>query len=156
MEFRWCRFEDFSAGELYSALALRQDILVVEQSSPYRDLDFVDQSADHLLASEGAALAGYARSHAPSAGKPCASFGRVVVARQHRGKGLGRELVTRVLARLAQGRCPDILIGAQLYLEEFYSSFGFARDGESYDSEGVMHVDMRLRLQIRDPDDRQA
>jgi ElaA protein len=146
MLFRWRRFEEFACEELYAVLALRQNVLVVEQASPYPDLDFVDQAADHLLVTDNETLIGYARCHAPLAGSACASFGRVVVAQQYRGKGLGKELISRVIARLAEGPGPDILIGAQLYLEEFYADFGFTRDGESYDDVGVAHIKMRLRL----------
>ena len=67
-----------------------------------------------------------------------------MVTQQYRGKGLGKELISRVIARLAEGCCPDILIGAQLYLEAFYADFGFARDGEPYDDVGVAHIDMRF------------
>jgi ElaA protein len=146
MQFRWRRFEEFVCEELYAVLALRQNVLVVEQASPYPDLDFVDQAADHLLVTDNETLIGYARCHAPLAGSTCASFGRVVVAQQYRGKGLGKELISRVIARLAEGPGPDILIGAQLYLEEFYADFGFTRDGEPYDDVGVAHIKMRLRL----------
>jgi ElaA protein len=146
MQFRWRRFEEFGRDELYAVLALRQSILVVEQSSPYPDMDFVDQVADHLLATDNEVLIGYARCHGPLPGKTCASFGRLAVAPHYRGTGLGKELVGRVLARLADGSCPDIRIGAQLYLEDFYRHFGFIRDGEPYDDTGVPHVDMRLRL----------
>jgi ElaA protein len=151
MQFRWRRFEEFGCDELYAVLALRQNVLVVEQASPYPDLDFVDQAADHLLVTDNGTLIGYARCHAPLPGSTCASFGRAVVAQHYRGKGLGKELISRVIARLAEGRCPDILIGAQLYLEEFYADFGFMRDGEPYDDVGVAHVNMRLRLRGGDP-----
>jgi ElaA protein len=146
MQFHWRRFDEFVCDELYAVLALRQSILVVEQSSPYPDLDFVDQVADHLLVTHDDALIGYARCHGPLPGKACASFGRLTVAGQYRGIGLGKELVSAILARLAKGSCPDVLIGAQLYLEEFYERFGFTRDGEPYDDVGVLHVNMRLRL----------
>ena len=153
MQFRWRRFEEFGCDELYAVLAFRQNVLVVEQASPYPDLDFIDQAADHLLVSDNETLIGYARCHAPLPGSACASFGRVVVAQQYRGKGLGKELISRVIARLAQGCCPDILIGAQLYLEKFYADFGFTRDGEPYDDVGVAHVNMRLRLRGGDPEE---
>src|SRR5512139_2754653 len=146
MQLHWRRFDEFSRDELYAVLALRQNVLVVEQSSPYPDLDFVDQAADHLLATDNGALIGYARCHAPLAGKAHASFGRLVVAQKYRGTGLGKELVRRLIAHLAEGSCPDVLIGAQLYLEDFYARFGFARDGKPYDDAGVAHVNMRLRL----------
>jgi ElaA protein len=147
MQFHWRRFEEFTCDELYAVLALRQSILVVEQSSPYPDLDFVDQVADHLLITDNDVLIGYARCHGPLPGNAYASFGRLAVAGQYRGTGLGKELVGRLLARLAEGSCPDVLIGAQLYLEEFYQRFGFVRDGEPYDDVGVPHVNMQLRLE---------
>jgi ElaA protein len=58
-----------------------------------------------------------------------------------------------VIARLAEGYCPDILIGAQLYLEQFYADFGFTRDGEPYDDVGVAHINMRLRLRGGDTEE---
>src|SRR5260370_21862171 len=105
-KFRWCRFAELGSNELYAALALRQDVFVVEQSAPYADLDFVDQQADHLLATVDDKLIGYARCFGPLPGKSYASFGRVVVARSHRRTGLGKELVRRALIRLATGSCP--------------------------------------------------
>jgi ElaA protein len=147
MQFHWRRFDELSASELYAVLALRQSILVVEQASPYPDLDFVDQVADHLLATDGGTLVGYARCHAPLEGTAHASFGRLVVARSYRRTGLGKELVRELIARLAENPCRDIRIGAQLYLEDFYARFGFARDGEPYDDAGVPHIEMRLRLE---------
>jgi ElaA protein len=146
MQFHWRRFDELGAGELYAMLALRQSILVVEQASPYPDLDFVDQAADHLLATDGGTLVGYGRCHAPLPGNTHASFGRLVVARSYRRTGLGKELVSRLIARLAHDPCRDLRIGAQLYLEDFYARFGFARHGAPYDDAGVPHIEMRLHL----------
>jgi ElaA protein len=144
--FRWHRFDELSVDQLYAVLALRQEVFVVEQSSPYADLDFIDQRADHLLVSDGSALVGYARCFGPTADKPLASFGRLVVAKARRGEALGRELVRRVLARLAQGSCREVQISAQLYLEAFYAQFGFVRISRPYDDTGILHVDMRATL----------
>ena len=33
-------------------------------------------------------------------------------------------------------------IGAQLYLQKFYESFGFVQDSEAYDEDGILHIDM--------------
>ena len=150
LRFRWYRFEELSRDELYAILALRQQVLVVEQSSPYADVDFIDQRADHLLVTDADDLIGYVRCYGPSTDKPqAASFGRLVVARARRGEALGRELVRRALSRLAAGPCRDVEISAQLYLENFYASFGFARVRRPYDDTGILHIDMRLTL--RDP-----
>ena len=144
IEFHWYSFDQFSSHELYAMLALRQEILVVEQQSPYAELDFGDQTASHLLAKMGTDLVAYARCSSPCGETAFASFGRVVVSKQHWGKGLGKELVQRILSRLGEEPC-DIVIGAQLYLEKFYSHFGFVRDSEPYDDVGVPHLRMRLR-----------
>ncbi len=149
VEFRWYRFEELSRDQLYAVLALRQQVLVVEQSSPYVDLDFIDQRADHLLAADGASLAGYVRCFGPSAENLSASFGRLVVAQARRGEALGKELVRGALTHLAQGACRDVQISAQLYLEEFYARFGFVRSGKPYDDTGILHIDMRLTLRDR-------
>ena len=145
-QFRWHRFDELSRDALYAVLALRQQVLVVEQSSAYGDLDFVDQRADHLLAWDDTDLVGYVRCFGPTVEKPFASFGRLVVARERRGEALGRDLVRRALARLAQGTCHEVQISAQLYLEDFYVQFGFARSSKPYDDTGILHIDMRATL----------
>ena len=146
MQFDWRRFDELDRDQLYALLAFRQSVLVVEQSSPYPDIDFVDQVADHLLATDNGTLVGYARCHAPLPGKTQASFGRLVVAQAYRRTGLGKELIRRLIAHLAEASSREILIGAQLYLERFYAGFGFARDREPYDDAGVPHIKMRLHL----------
>ena len=146
LQLRWCRFEELSRDELYAVLALRQAVLVVEQSSAYADLDFIDQRADHLLLTDGPALIGYVRCFGPAAEKPYASFGRLVVLKARRGEAMGKDLVRHALARLAQGTCRDVQISAQLYLEDFYAQFGFVRTSKPYDDTGILHIDMRLTL----------
>jgi ElaA protein len=146
LQFRWCRFDELTRDELYAVLALRQDVFVVEQSSPYADLDFMDQRADHLLVTDGSTLVGYVRCFGASAEKPFASFGRLVVAKARRGEALGQELVRRALARVARASCREVQISAQLYLEDFYARLGFTRSSKPYDDTGILHIDMRLTL----------
>ena len=45
----WQRFDELSSAALYEMLRFRQAIFVVEQRSPYPDLDGLDQGAWHLL-----------------------------------------------------------------------------------------------------------
>ncbi len=37
-------------------------------------------------------------------------------------------------------------IGAQAHLENFYSEFGFVKDSEPYDEDGILHIEM-LRME---------
>ena len=137
----WQRFEQLSANLLYEVLRFRQGIFVVEQRSPYADLDGLDQEAWHLLLQSEGELAGYLRLIPMPI-----RIGRVAVASQLRRHGLGRRLMEEAL-RVCRERYPaqDIILAAQLKLVPFYSSFGFAVISEPYDDFGVMHVEMRMR-----------
>ncbi|BAI71639.1 acyltransferase [Azospirillum sp. B510] len=142
-------FDTLTLTELHDLLALRGQVFVVEQNSPYPDIDGRDPGALHLIArDEGGAIVGCARCLAPEGTESgtSASFGRLAVAASHRSTGLGRLLVAEALKVLAEGwpQC-DVTIGAQLHLERFYGGFGFVRDGEPYDDFGIPHIDMRLR-----------
>ena len=147
MQSRWYRFADLSAGTLHDMLLLRQSVLVVEQASPFPDLDGRDPVALHLALHDGDSPmpVGYARVFGPDAEARTTSFGRLAVAPAWRGKALGRRLVAECLDRLARDWPEhDVQISAQLYLENFYGGFGFRRVSDVYDDVGIDHIDMRL------------
>lgn len=147
-------FDALTLSELHDMLALRSRVFVVEQASPYPDIDGRDPGALHLIAvDEAGAIVGCARCLGPDEDGPdgkspdaAVSFGRLAVDPSQRSTGLGRALVAeslRVLAERWPGR--DVVIGAQQHLERFYGSFGFIRDTDPYDDFGIPHIDMRLR-----------
>ena len=138
---RWHKFERLSADKLYELLRFRQSIFVVEQSSPYPDLDGLDQHAWHLLLRFDGALTGYARL-IPTPLR----IGRVAVAAEQRQHGLGRTLMEEALS-FCHERYPGmpVVLTAQAYLVPFYRSFGFEPTGSPFDDFGVAHVDMSLR-----------
>jgi ElaA protein len=143
ISLEWRRFEQLSAPELYDVLRFRQDIFVVEQGSPYPDLDGLDQTARHLLLRERNALDGYLRLAPMPGPPPSVSIGRVALAPHLRGRGLGRMLMNRALCLSAvdyRGR--PIVLRAQRHLVPFYQSFGFAVTSEPFDDFGVTHVKM--------------
>ena len=137
----WQRFEELSADLLYEALRFRQNIFVVEQRSPYADLDGLDQGAWHLFLRSEGELAGYLRLIPMPI-----RIGRVAVASHFRRRGLGRRLMEEGLRFCGESYpAQDIVLAAQLNLVPFYSSFGFAVISEPYEDFGVMHVEMRMR-----------
>ena len=138
----WQRFEQLSRDGLYEILRFRQSIFVVEQSSPYPDLDNLDQDARHLLMRVDGELAGYLRVTSA----PIVRIGRVAVASHLRRQGFGYRLVEEAL-RLARERYPDreVTLAAQIRLVPFYEAFGFVANSDPYDEFGVRHVEMRLR-----------
>jgi ElaA protein len=137
---KWRRWLDLSADQLYELLEFRQAIFVVEQASPYPDLDGRDSEARHLTLRRGGALIGYLRLIPPD---PRARIGRVAVTQAERGNGFARLMMDEAL-RIAASFHPgcDIEIGAQTYLEPFYRSFGFLPATSPYDDFGVPHIDM--------------
>jgi len=138
---RWQRFEQLSADALYEILRFRQSIFVVEQGSPYPDLDGLDQSAWHFLARAENELAGYLRLL-----QTPVRIGRVAVARHLRRRGLGRKLMEAALLFCREHyRGRPVVLTAQAHLVAFYRSFGFETTGEPFDDFGLTHVDMELR-----------
>jgi len=146
MNIRWhlLPLEALPTLILYDVLRLRAEIFVVEQNCAYQDIDRRDVDALHLLGySEEGELAAYARLF--DAGK-CfeqASIGRVVVAQPFRRYGLGKLLMRQAIGHLHAAFGPQpIMIGAQRYLDKFYTELGFVTVGEPYDEDGIPHQHM--------------
>jgi ElaA protein len=140
---KWQRFDQLTADGLYELLRFRQGIFIVEQESPYPDLDGLDQHAWQLLLRADGVLAGCLRLIPPP---PSVRIGRVAVAAPLRGRGLGRRLMEEALG-FCRERYPaqDAVLAAQQSLVSFYQSLGFAVTSEPYDDFGVMHVEMAMR-----------
>ncbi len=146
LDFTWHRFDELDGQTLYRLLQLRSDVFVLEQQSLYRDLDDRDQAALHLLGREGAALIASLRIEVPGGVRPEATIGRVVVAPEGRGRGLGRTLMAQALARIGEEwGAAYVVLGAQAVQQGFYESFGFEVCSQPYDDGGIPHVDMRRR-----------
>jgi len=145
--WQWSRMPCLAPGELYAALAARQQVFAVEQRCAFLDADGHDAHAWHLLGwvgdSGAETLAAYLRVLDPGRKFPEPSIGRVLTLPPHRGVGWGRILMIEGIARTAQvwpGHA--IRIAAQQRLEAFYASLGFAIASPPYDEDGIGHVDM--------------
>lgn len=143
IEWQWRRFAELSSLQLYTIFAARQAVFVVEQNSPYLDLDGKDLDAEHLIAWSGDEVAAYLRLLGPGVSYDEPSLGRIITTKIARGHGLGRELVARGLQRTYElyPRLP-VHIGAQAHLEKFYGSFGFVRSSQPYEEDGIPHIEM--------------
>ncbi|MEP6512298.1 MAG: GNAT family N-acetyltransferase [Parafilimonas sp.] len=132
--------------ELYKILQLRNEVFVVEQNCVYLDADNKDQSCYHLAGSDGDLLVAYTRlMPAGIAYKKEASIGRVVTSAAYRNTGIGRILMQKSIeqCRLLFNDA-RIKIGAQLYLQSFYESFGFKQLSDIYLEDGIEHIEMLL------------
>jgi ElaA protein len=147
--WQWSRMSELTPGELYAALAARQQVFAVEQHCAFLDTDGHDANAWHLLGWVGdraaPELAAYLRVIDPGRKYAEPSIGRVLTVPPHRGTGLGRTVMREGLARTGAawpGR--PILIAAQQRLEAFYASLGFRAISAPYMEDGIRHIDMVL------------
>jgi len=144
MTGRWLTFEEFDLYGLYDLLKLRQDVFVLEQTSLYADIDGKDQQALHHLITDkrtGQVLGAIRLFVEAQAG--IARIGRVVIAPQARGTGMGRAMMQEGIGK-AQEIAPGckVHVSAQAYLEKFYGSLGFETVSDVYIEDGIPHIDM--------------
>lgn len=136
-------FDQLTVYELYEVLKLRSEVFVVEQNCVFLDQDDKDQKCYHLMLYSDDQLVGYSRLVPAGLSYTEMAIGRVVTSPSGRGKGLGRKVM-----ELAIEYCyklfgaGDIRLGAQTYALGFYSSLGFVAEGDTYDEDGIEHVEM--------------
>ena len=147
LDWRWRRFDALSVHELQLIYAARQRVFAIEQQCIYLDVDGCDERAFHLAAwsTMQREPVAYARILDPGVKYDEVSIGRVITNGAGRGRGLGRELMSRAIAQ-ARVVWPGaaIRISAQTRLERFYEGFGFAVVGETYVEDGIDHTEMLM------------
>jgi ElaA protein len=140
-------FDKLLPLELYKILQLRNEVFIVEQNCPYQDLDNKDLHAWHLLGLSKDTLLAYSRLLAPGISYSESSIGRVVSSPSARKMGMGKKLMEESITQIQNLFQTDtIRIGAQMYLKNFYESFGFLQQGESYLEDNIPHI-----IMLREP-----
>ncbi|MCR9226355.1 MAG: GNAT family N-acetyltransferase [Flavobacteriaceae bacterium] len=136
-------FDELTNYELYQMLRLRSEVFVVEQDCVYQDLDNKDQKALHVIGVKDNEVVGYTRIFRPGDYFDNVSIGRVVVSKEQRKYGLGKEMMLASLAAIDK-KFPKspIEISAQSYLLKFYSDLGFSAFGKEYLEDGIPHTRM--------------
>ncbi|MFT4298050.1 MAG: GNAT family N-acetyltransferase [Aeromicrobium sp.] len=134
-----------SAAEVYAIWQIRDLVFAVEQRCDEPDVDGIDllASTTHLWLADAQGLTSYLRSYAGNSGTR--RIGRVCTRIDQRGRGLSGRLLTHALDLWGHER---IDIGAQAYLEDWYTGYGFTRSGPGYEEAGIAHLPM-TRLAAR-------
>lgn len=136
-------FHELTVEELYQVLKLRTEVFVVEQNCVFQDMDDKDQKCYHLMMFQDDLLVGYSRLVPAGLSYAEMAIGRVITASSVRGTGLGKKLMELAIDYCQQLLGPGpIRIGAQTYALGFYASLGFVAEGETYDEDGIEHVEM--------------
>lgn len=137
------KFNQLTTSELYQILRLRSEVFVVEQDCVYQDVDDKDQKGLHLFISDKKEVIAYTRLFAPGDYFETASIGRVVVASKNRKEGLGHLLMEASISAIKTNyKTSKITISAQVYLQKFYESHQFIKEGDEYLEDGIPHIKM--------------
>ncbi|MGX4764131.1 GNAT family N-acetyltransferase [Holzapfeliella sp. JNUCC 72] len=129
--------------QLLTIMKERVKVFVVEQQSPYQEVDDTDDDATHVMFwTADNELAAYARILEK---EHSVSFGRVLVPKKFRKQKLGRKVIEVVLDQIKL-QYPQVVIkiAAQSYLNNFYGSYGFEQTSKPYLEDGIEHIDMVL------------
>ena len=139
-----------SKEELNLGFALRIEVFVKEQKVPIElELDDKDHSDNtvHIGYFHEDNLIGVARLI--DMDKDVIHIGRVVIDKEYRGQGIGRELIIGCenIAQQILKRKTIIELSAQIQAENFYKSLGYNRVNDIiYLDAGIEHVDMRKEI----------
>jgi predicted GNAT family N-acyltransferase len=112
------------------------------------DLDFdgLDETSTHILAYHKQEPIGTSRIRLIT--PTLAKVERVAVLQSFRGKGVGQALLEKAIAFLQQQRIPEVKLNAQLQVERFYRRLGFQACGAAFEEAGILHVEMRRKLDL--------
>lgn len=121
-------------------LTVRREVFVVEQQVPEEiEVDEHDPVSLHFLAVDSAGLPiGTARLL--SNGR----VGRMAVLADWRRSGVGRALLTEVIATARHRGDTRLFLHAQVHSIPFYESLGFSVCGEEFEEAGIPHREMQL------------
>ena len=97
----------------------------MEQNSVFQNCDDKDQLAYHLFVEDESHIIAYLRILPRGVKYDEISIGRVVVSKQHRGKGIARQMMLKAIKYVEEVlNESDIRFSAQAYLLHFYQSMG--------------------------------
>ena len=138
-------WSELSTKEVENIFSLRSEVFIVEQDCVYQDIDGKDQKAKHVLGKKNNEIIAYSRIFKSGDYFKEASFGRAVVKKSERGKGIGDELVINSIKNIPE---TIIKISAQSYLKNFYGKHGFVAKGEEYLEDGIPHTAMYAEKKV--------
>ncbi len=126
-------------------MPLRIEVFVREQGVPLEmERDEFDPVSLHAVCTVGGEVIGTGRL------LPDGHIGRLAVARDRRGHGVGGRMLQALVAEAARRGLAEVVLHAQVQAEAFYARHGFVADGPVFDEVGIAHRLMRRELRIGD------
>jgi predicted GNAT family N-acyltransferase len=144
-----------AAADMPAVYALRYDVFVLGQDVPVElERDDLDDTAVHAVALVADRVIGTGRlvrgrvdedgRLEPVAG--LATIGRMAVAPDARGSGVGRQLLDVLVDHARSVGLRQVELHAQLHARGFYDRAGFSPFGDVYLEAGIEHLGMRKEL----------
>lgn len=135
-----------SSGTRYPAwLELRRKILREPLGLEYSDEDLrAERDQQHLLAIENDEVVGGLIVTQVDSRIDHWKIRQVAVADEMQGRGIGRELVERVLEEARLEGVKEITLHSRLEVAPFYENFGFTTEGDTFEEIGIPHIKMRF------------
>lgn len=124
------------------AAPIRMQVFVVEQRVPLEEeIDVADSLCVHAVAyaAQGVAI-GTGRL------LPDGHIGRMSVLMEHRGKGVGGEILQALMDHARLIGFSEVALSAQTHALGFYRQYGFVEEGEEYLDANIPHLMMRRSL----------
>ncbi len=148
IDWRWYQWSELTNDTLYELMRLRQQVFIVEQQCLFNDADGLDRYCRHLIGwqNSGSQVVAALRIVPPLMAFDSVSVGRVVTSQSVRGLGVGRHLMSQGLQWLDHHGVQLNTISAQHHLQPFYASFGYQAIGQTYQEDGITHIDMQRQV----------
>lgn len=125
-------------------LSIRGEVFIDEQKVPEDiERDGKDEAASHFLLTRETVPLGCGRL------LPDGKVGRMAVLQQHRGQGLGRQLLAFIVEQARHQGMKRLYLHAQAHALDFYLGAGFAPFGEEFEEAGIPHAAMELLVDYR-------
>ena len=132
-----------SAEDYQGALAVRQEVFVVEQGVPAElEQDDADATAVHAVADDGGRIVGTARLTVDAEGR----IGRVAVLPEWRRRGIAGMLIAALEAEARAAGLSEVTLHSQTYVRSLYERHGYAATGPQFVEAGIDHIPMAKRL----------
>ena len=120
---------------------IRRQVFIEEQNVPEdMEWDEFDASASHFLALKNNQAIACARL------KTDGQIGRMAVLPEHRGKGIGKQLLQFVLQEAAEQNLNNVYLHAQVSARVFYEKHGFFARGDIFYEANIPHQEMLKKI----------
>ncbi len=128
-----------SDEDILKVMVVRGIVFIEEQGVDWEgEIDEFEKSSTHFLGEIDGQPVAAGRLRILEGGT--AKVERVAVRSAWRGQGLARQVVEAILAEAASRGVSRYKLHAQVYLEDFYASFGFQRQGGIFSECGIDHI----------------